>query len=1328
MSFRETPQFKGTERFEVVRQLGAGGMGVVYEVYDRERGARVALKTLRRIDANSIYDFKQEFRSLTEIVHPNLLPLYELIFDGQQWFFTMELIEDAVRFSSYVRDWDGSNIEPTKSSRDSDHTTPDSVHQPPTTDRDTCTFDQNDPNAYAQGQETELLSLPGRSSADEETQDFLGSTTDSVNEAEDAPSVPTPLTDSQYRRLRDALQQLVEGVCALHAEGKLHRDLKPGNVLVRGDGQVFLLDFGLVVELLEEPESFSGGAEREHEDSDGITASHLATDGRISGTVKYMAPEQAAGAALTAASDWYAVGVMLFLALTGQLPFRGTMKQIFRQKQTDESPAPSHLLAGVPEDLNQLCIELLRRDPHARPSGSEILARLSQNQSTRMQTEEMLRLPDRMPFVGRRDHLAKLTDAFDDMVKGQAVVYGVHGRSGTGKSTLIQTFLDQLARRHGEAVILAGRCYEQESVPYKAVDSLVDALTRYLLRLTPDETSELLPPYVSASARIFPVLQRVEHVKWSEAEALDIPDLRELRRRAFVALRELLRRLGERHPLVLYIDDLQWGDVDSAMLLSELFEPPDAPRVLLVMSYRSEYADTSPCLAALQMSAMKSAIRTLVVEELTPEETTSLAMKLLADDSPLGRTQAASIAAESHGSPLFVYELVRHVKAGGELSASASGLDLDEVLWQRVSQLPDEMQRLLQVISIAGQPVTLRDAHQAAGLESLTPQVVRLLRADHFVRSTGPSLEDDIETFHDRVRESVVQHLTPDSRKQCHAKLAEVLESSGKADAETIAVHFHQSGQHEEAGDYYMRAADQAANALAFDRAANLYELSVTLRPLAGSEGRHLRTKLGDALANAGRAKLAADQYAIASDQAEGIERIDLERKAAYQLCAGGHLDEGREILRRVLSRVGIRMPRSQVHALLLLLWRRARLRLRGLRFNRRSVDQLSATDLARIKVTWSASAGMGTKNIIIAPSFQTLNVLLALKAGEPVAIARALCWEAAQTAHDGVGAMPTSRKLIDEAARIATELNNPYLDGMVELAEGVCGFLTGRWRVGSDRCDHAARIFRERCTGTSWELGQASTYMLWCMSWEGRFGEMAQRTSEILADARDKGDLFTAANLDTYMAPLSHLTADDVDAAKQCLADSLSRWSREEYNIQNMTALMGAIPVHLYAKEYRQAYDRIVSEWKDLQRSLILHAQICSVVLPELRVRSALATLVHCGPDATVRRDAEKFLKKMERTKTAYSRALAAPMRAGLTIFEGDRSRGMTQLETAVSMLEDVNMGLFAAATRFRMGQMLGNEKGDSHRGQAIDWLERNGIRNPLAMIAAYTPYFGEP
>ena len=178
-------------RFKVLRRIGEGGSGLVYEAIDRDRQASVALKMLRVLDGEMLLRLKEEFRALQDIEHPNLIRLFELSCDEGTWFYTMELV-NGQSFSAYV----AGDAEP--ASR---------VHV------------------------RELAELA--TGKHERT----GSRT--VN-----PLRARPLVD--YARLRESLAQLARGLVALHAAGKVHRDIKPSNVLVARDGRVVILDLGLV--------------------------------------------------------------------------------------------------------------------------------------------------------------------------------------------------------------------------------------------------------------------------------------------------------------------------------------------------------------------------------------------------------------------------------------------------------------------------------------------------------------------------------------------------------------------------------------------------------------------------------------------------------------------------------------------------------------------------------------------------------------------------------------------------------------------------------------------------------------------------------------------------------------------------------------------------------------------------------------------------------------------------------------------------------------------------------------------------------------------------
>src|SRR5882724_2053003 len=166
--------------------------------------------------------------------------------------------------------------------------------------------------------------------------------------------------------------------------------------------------------------------------------------------------------------DWYAVGAMMYEALTDQLPFDGSPHDILFSKQSTRATRPSELVAGVPGDLDALCMELMHPDPRQRPRGEDVLRRLSHaEESGRRHTPwSATTTGARRPFVGRRQQLQVLESAFEDSLQGHAVVVLMAGRSGMGKTVLAQRFLGRLRKERG-ALVLSGRCFEREALPFK---------------------------------------------------------------------------------------------------------------------------------------------------------------------------------------------------------------------------------------------------------------------------------------------------------------------------------------------------------------------------------------------------------------------------------------------------------------------------------------------------------------------------------------------------------------------------------------------------------------------------------------------------------------------------------------------------------------------------------------------------------------------------------------------------------------------------------------------------------------------------------------------
>jgi tRNA A-37 threonylcarbamoyl transferase component Bud32/tetratricopeptide (TPR) repeat protein len=611
------------------------------------------------------------------------------------------------------------------------------------------------------------------------------------------------------QRLRSALAQLVLGVSAIHAAGQLHRDLKPSNVLVTREGRVVVLDFGLV-----QDDTRSDIADTSRDD-------HL-----VVGTPAYMAPEQAAGKRASKATDWYAVGVMLYRALTGHLPLSGNLTELLLRKQTDDPVPPSALVEGLPEDLSDLAQNLLQRRPEARPAEAEIRRRLLLDAIS-------VRPPlsiEHEGLVGREPERAWLARALDETRQGVPQVLFLEGPSGVGKTALVHDFLREV-RRSPHALVLSGRCYPRETLPYKAFDALIDALSRFLSHLPEARVAELLPRNCRALTSLFPVLERVPSISAHPSLARASATPAQRRERAFAALKELLGRIADRGPLVLHMDNLEWADKDSAELLLRLCSAPDPPAFLVIGTHRPRAELQSAFFNILGGAGSK------LGEALRQER--SIGPLVIADAARLCATNlgcssevARQIALETAGDPLLLTLLCEHLRQHPERSGRTPSAHLDALIDLGVERLGREERSFLNLVVVAGAPVLPEAVGAAAGSSSeRTRSSVSLLVDTGLLQIVYHRGHECVSVRHERIAQALAARLSAEEIAGYHGRWAEALVRRGDAAPDVLADHYWKAGMREPARQAAREAAGRAERGLAFDRAVHLYERALSLDP-----------------------------------------------------------------------------------------------------------------------------------------------------------------------------------------------------------------------------------------------------------------------------------------------------------------------------------------------------------------------------------------------------------------------------------------------------------------------------------------------------------------
>ncbi|HEY5927223.1 MAG TPA: protein kinase [Kofleriaceae bacterium] len=1073
-------------------------------------------------------------------------------------------------------------------------------------------------------------------------------------------------------RLRGALVQLIDALIALHKAGKLHRDLKPSNVLVTQQGRVALLDFGLVSNLAEDnPERLAVG------------------------TPVYMSPEQASDQPLTEASDWYSLGAMLYEALTGRRPFEGESEEVMTRKQTELPLDPKQVAPATPPDLARLCMLLLQPNPSARPNGFAILGMLGAAPSAR--TRDMARTAMPASFVGRTRELDDMRRALaDSRRRGVAVM--VKGKSGIGKSTLVRKFLRGL----GESVfVLEGRCFEREQVPFKMLDAIVDMLTNVIVALPPHEIEALVPKELGSLMRLFPVMKRVKRFGELATQSPPPADPAELRRRGFHALRSLLGKLSKIRPVVLFVDDAHWGDADSVVLLNEVIHLGEPP-VLTILAHRPEdYFGVVAKLKHPQIGVRRGDVRDVEVKGLDEADAFTLVGQLSQDTDRIDQIVRAGA-----GNPLILSELARTPQL-------AAGAKVEDLVRARVARLSADAQAMLAVSSIAAKPIAIEIAAHAAGIVS-GHDAASQLSAERLATLRRVNGQMILQPAHDHVRAAVLASLDIESKAAWNEALARAYEDvQGEQNLDTQAVveHWLAAGHPASAAHHAVSAATRAEEALAFRRAAELYEIALTYGPWDAAGQRDLLRAKAHALACAGQLDEAATVYGHAAQLLPDEDSLECDRLRIEALLRRGRLDEALPAAERLLRQIGVRSPFGASRTKLATQWMQQKLR--GFEFVERDPSEISRAELLRVDVLYSIVSGLAFADPQLGRVLQVELMRAAIECGEPVrmclALAQEVCYAAGSGSRNANAVAAVGARLRTLAARV----DHPHITGLTDTALGVAAYMSGQFRDARTHLETGLAVLRDHGAGVRWEIDIAETYWLSTLYYLGEWRDLIRHSALLLRDAIERGDVVAQLGARTGRCNLAWLIAGRPDEARAQL-EAAHASLPTGFHLPHVLWVQAACNVDLYAGNVSDAAKRLEEHWPDIDRIGALRVQYLRVELLLLRARIMLA---QGKRKAEVARIAEELIKE----GATWANGIGHLVHAAT---ERDFDKAVISLLAAEGDFAASEMLGWLHVARLRRGQLEGGPGGAARAEAARDLLKDLGASVPDRIAGLLVPW----
>jgi tRNA A-37 threonylcarbamoyl transferase component Bud32 len=998
-------------------------------------------------------------------------------------------------------------------------------------------------------------------------------------------------------------------------------------------------------------------------------------DGDAAGSIGYMAPEQAiADAVIGPAVDWYAVGVVAYQALTGRLPFDGPPQRVLQEK-AQRAPVPvDELVAGAPPELVALCRALLVPDPDRRPREEELARMLGL-------AERAPTSPAAPPTARRRARavervMDRLATAAAD---GRAALVALVGEAGIGRTATVAGVVDAFRAAWPDGVVLA---IDGRRAP---LDGLAAELASAWARLGEAEQRAIVPEHAGALAALLPALGTVPAIAAASASArVTVTD-------AIDALREVLQLLSRRRPVLLAIDDLDAFDVDARTVLADALRGPDTPAVLLVATAADE-ARLPPIERLLTMplewSSRRDVEDLLASWELPPEI-------------------ARATLDRCNGNPALAVELARAWSIG-EVPPDGGLVD---VLAARIGRLTPPARDLLVAIARVGDAVGPRALARALDLDApaLDAALVALERGGLVTTTQRPG-GVAVAPPSRPVEAALAAAIAPRDA----ARVARALAVDGDALAPALRARlWHEAGDAARAAEHAVIGADDARRRLRFGEAMALYQLAVD-----GGRVAHERA-LAECAAACGQGAIAARAFAAAAGHAtDAADALGLAVRAAEHHVLAGEVDRGVDGFARALATIGIGLAASPGRAIPRLLARRAWLRVRGVRFQRRPDAEVAPYDLAGADACLSATYHLGVLETVVGAELQARTLAHTLRLGEPERLGRAAVLEAIYLTCQG--AVARAERLVAIARRTADEIGSASLASFTLLGlAGLEFFHRNRFAAALPLFDARLRNVRADPAAPGWSLDLVQTYACMTLAYLGDVHELTRRVHALVREAERRGDRY-AATIFRVRTNLAWLARGDDAGADEALAIADRQWPFESgrFRVPDYYRLYARVERALWGGDPAAAARALDAGFAPLERSMLTRVHHVRAEACSLGARTAIAT----ATAGTARSAARRWIGRLDRNVVPVAGVWSSLLAGCAALRDRDPAAAIEPLRAAVVRADAIALGIHAAAARVRLGEALGAD-GAGEIDRALHDLSRLGVTDVTRTIAMVAP-----